>query len=142
MSGPHRNQSSLRDYLAHIYATRCWPSHLRAAANEAIRNALEVVRDERSDLRLKEEAVDHYRLDQHPLVVTVRELEERGWRAVRPKANDRHPYHSVQMQGVGETIIVKIDGSILPDTLDRFGKSRRALPPPRIRVRTTIVAAT
>ena len=129
------------DRAASMHLTGGFPSHLRAFFTGALR-VISSGRDEHEpvapavgSLRIAQDVVQRLGLDEHPMVLMVRQKQAEGWR-MRPSLgpNHRRPFTKVFMYRGDDRLTVQIDGSIL----DHWPGERpmgRTPPPARARRR-------
>jgi len=119
-----RTYNELRDRVAYVYVTGCFPTHLRSEANELLRlissySQTPTSFDRRSGtLLVCEEAVVRLSLAAHPMAKKVRTYINRGYRIATGRGSKaRRPYGKVFLCKNGEhcdeQIVVQRDGSVL-----------------------------
>lgn len=116
--------ADLRDRVAYVYVTGCFPSHLRAEANELLRCATEgsfglPALDRRGGpFNVLQPVAIRLDLDAHPMVAKVRQKIDEGFEIVASRGvNARRPFGKIFLRrGKGSQateIAVKSDGSVL-----------------------------
>lgn len=114
----------LRDRVAYVYVTGCFPSHLRAEANELLRCVTKgshgpSALDGRGGVFcVLQPVATRLDLEGHPMVAKVRRKIDEGFKIVVSRgANTRRPFGNIFLRrGKGSDaveITVKSDGSVL-----------------------------
>lgn len=123
----HPNDKSyddLRDRVAYMYVTGCFPTHLRGAASEWLRLVSTHSRspsalDGRGGvMAILQPVATRLGLDAHPMVEKVREKITQGYRITASRGpHARRPYGKIflsrRIANGEDRIAVKIDGSVL-----------------------------
>lgn len=120
-----REWRHLTDCLAHVHAIGGYPSHTRVKTTRLMAAATSLAPgaglDGRGSVRVRDEVARALDLETHPMIRTLRRMEVRGFRIVRPgfPHAGRRRYDRILMQRAnGVRIHVQSDGSILGDVID------------------------
>jgi hypothetical protein len=114
----------LRDRASYVYVTGCFPTHLRAEANELLRLISTFSETPTSlggrtgTIVVCEEAVVRLGLADHPMAAQVRAYLDKGYRIASGRgSNTRRPFGKTFLYRRGggheERIVVQRDGSVL-----------------------------
>lgn len=101
----------LRDRAAYVFVTGTLPSHLRTFFTRAL---VLIIRMHRSgSFKVDEFIVEHMALENHPMVIKVREYLACGWRIQVSKGpNSRKPFSKILVHRGGKQKTIQIDGSV------------------------------
>ena len=108
--------ADLRDRAAYMYVTRCYPTHLRPFATGALTEMRRYASRNAGGQGFEFELafVHQLELDNHPMVVSVRELVAEGWTINDPiKSSARRSYQKVHLSMGHEKRTIRTSGEVV-----------------------------